>query len=642
VSRQNEELSPPPDPASDCGEGILSHGGRLVVRFRCRGNINVAEPGAACRSCGPVIKADDLGIRMLAESDEPWGEMPRRVVDAVRTALSAEQLIDAMLDGDDPWPVELQRQLLHPASGAAATLAEPRPGATVLDLGTGWLTLPVALGSFGTSVVVADWVYTRLRLGRLLHSAPGALCVHVALGGELPWADGSFDVVFVDVQEIERLCEVRGDAPEVKQRVLAEVRRVLRDDGVAVLGTGSRLRAALRRIGGNEVAPHRWRHLVEACRAARSPWWDSSLHKAGLLVSRVVIPYPRRDGWRWLIPGQRLRNDSLPFRGARGRAVRFVLYAGWAKWLVHDYYVLARPDASSRSPVQTLSQTLLPAGEPPPVTMALSDARVAVLGQRDFIKVPLSPDQQRAVAAEVAKTDIARRTAFAPFVIPGGRMAQWRGVPYSIYPALAAGPSSAAAVQEVVHAALSALDASAVAPLQSTVYWHRLTGARGRRDAEEIGAAELRAAVLEGGGERLVPVGPTHGDLHNGNVLVPESGHPLLVDWNRFELMNPLLLDAVYAAIKGHQSAGKTTLAQAFLAFVDGDLTGPVAGRAASLLGELGALEAATVVLLDRIVSYSLPRRRHKPWTMPPLQETVLALSVRQGGWRIPPASPSN
>jgi len=350
----------------------------------------------------------------------------------------------------------------------------------------------------------------------------------------------------------------------------------------------------------------------------------------------VVVPYPSRVRLKWLIPEERLRDHV--WRVASGsrvkRLVAHLLCAARAvTWFVPEFYVIAQRRESDADRVRLLGEMLLgTAGDPTPVSMALTDARVAVVGAREFAKVPLSSPQQEALVAEIEKTAEARTTAFSPYVVPTAGLADWNGHPFSLYPRIVERRSRPAEVRGVVDAALRGVQATDLAPLCTTACWQRLSGARGRADAEEMGATAMRSRVLETCGHVMLPVGPTHGDLHAGNVLVPVTGHPLLVDWNRFELRNPLLLDGVYAAVRNHMlSRPGQTLAEGLLSFVDDRVPGPVAERARQLLGDLDPLQGVTIVLLDRIVSYSLPRRRHKPWTMPAFQEACVALQTRIG-----------
>ncbi|GAA3509875.1 hypothetical protein GCM10022262_36910 [Georgenia daeguensis] len=571
-----------------------------------------------------------MGILRLAEGDEPWEDVPEQVRAAALRATSADALVEQMVDGDQPWPGDVRRRLLHPAGGAAATLVPLTPGAAVLDLGTGWSTLARALSTFGAEVTSADWVYARLRLETLLNDAPAGRAVHLDLGRALPWPDRTFDAVFVDTAEIRRLLGNRADADAVLSRVLAEVRRVLGDDGVAVVGTHNRLSdlpgeirpAGRRRAGAREVRA-----------ALRSPWDDGPLRAAGLRPARVIAALPRRDAWRWMVPQERLREHlraQLPPSSLRRRAVRAAAAAGGARWLARDYYVLARTAHDGATP-RTLGEVLAGTSEQPaPVTMALSDARVAVLGSRDFVKVPLSAEQQEQVVAEVRKTHEAAGTALGAFTLEGARVEHWGAVPYAVYPLVRSrGSSDLHAARAALQGVLGEVGGGEMALLRETAFWARLVSPRGQADAAGAHAHAVRDHVLATCADARVPVGATHGDLHAGNVLLPATGGPQLVDWNRFETNNPLLLDGVFAAAEEFRAAHRATFAEALLAFVDGTMGGRTAERARALLGDLRPLEAAAVVFLDRAMTYGQPRPRYRPWTLPPLRRTGEALAAR-------------
>lgn len=296
---------------------------------------------------------------------------------------------------------------------------------------------------------------------------------------------------------------------------------------------------------------------------------------------------------------------------------------------MREHVVLALP-AHAPAGVQTLGEVLV--GTPDdlaPITTALSDARVAVAGTREFAKVPLSHHQQSALVEELEKTRLARTTGFAPFVLPGGRLERTAGIPHVVYPYVTAANADLADREQAVVSALVGLGEGRVSRLQDTALWRRLTSPRGQSDIAELGAQALWSHVREHSRDAILPVGPSHGDLHPDNVLIPRHGTPLLVDWNRFETDNPLVLDAGYAAVRFAGNGTGDDLADGITALADGTLTGQLADRADLLRGDLEPLPAATLILLDRIASYSLPRLRHKPWTAPPLARAVAALSSR-------------
>ncbi len=113
---------------------------------------------------------------------------------------------------------------------------EVRAGERVLDLGSGSGEFTAALAEAGTRVVGAEVVSAAVRRARSRH--PALEFVLVPIDGPLPFADGSFDVVWAS-EVIEHVADTA--------RWLSEVRRVLAPHGRLLLSTPShgRLRVAL-------------------------------------------------------------------------------------------------------------------------------------------------------------------------------------------------------------------------------------------------------------------------------------------------------------------------------------------------------------------------------------------------------------
>lgn len=620
------DSGPGPEVGHDCQE-----------RTRC----SFAGPAPSCSRCGQPLPTDDVGLVRLSDSDHPWAGVPAPFADAVLASTVAEDVVTAMTSGAHRVGTAVQQRLMHPSGGAAAVLAPVHDGCVVLDLATGWSTLASALRSLGATVTRVEWSLAALRFGQLMDAPPAQHAVHVAPGRPLPFDDGTFDAVFLDVEALERALDVAGGTatPAVRRdAVLADVRRVLGPEGTAVLGTRSSLRSRRTPVSPGERRRSAVHAVAARVRSARRPWGGAALARAGFADLRVLVAHPRRRAGHWLLPAEQVSSRLTEARGtasAAGAAKellrRSTARLGGGLWLAEDYYVLAHRDPLPGGPPRTLGEHLAPfRAEPTPLVRSLSDARVAMLGGRSFVKLPLSEPQREALLREARNTEAARGTAFGPFTLASVESAQWHGIPYTEFPLVVsrpgAGPDEALVA---VRAALEAQPADTLAPLRTTALWQRLGTARGGRDVAEMGAGRLHAGVVDRCGGRVVPVGATHGDLHAANVLLPADGPPLLVDWNRYESRNPLLLDAGYAAVRLHMRQAGVSMEAALLALADDELRGPLADRAAAVRGELLPVQAAVLVLLDRVVSYSEPRRRHKPWTMAPLLGSVSALTRR-------------
>ena len=109
-------------------------------------------------------------------------------------------------------------------------------GDRVLDLGCGEGHFIGPLTEAGAVVTAADVAQAALARARRRH--PAAVFAHVPFDGELPFADGSFDVVWAS-EVIEHVADTA--------RWLSEVRRVLAPRGRVLITTPShgRLRLAL-------------------------------------------------------------------------------------------------------------------------------------------------------------------------------------------------------------------------------------------------------------------------------------------------------------------------------------------------------------------------------------------------------------
>ncbi|WP_426309414.1 methyltransferase domain-containing protein [Cellulosimicrobium sp. E-16] len=561
---------------------------------------------------------DDVGVTRRAAADRPWHEVPEHVRRTVRSATSVDLVIDAMTDAESPWPVELQRRLLHPASGGPAVLV-PRPGGQGLVLGGERHALAPALRFLGLDVTRADWVGDRLRFQQLAHPVTGAAAVHLDLPARLPFPDASFDLVWVDLDEVLALVGVGASAG-----FLGEVERVLAPGGTVVADV-----------------QHRGRRAVDAARRRTAPSAGMAadvvpvrflLARAGLVPVGRHAQLPRRDDWARLVPAPRLREELAATdvrTGARRVAARTLRALGASGVLAPDAVVLSRRRRDASRDVTTLAERV--ARSRRPVVAALSDARVAVRGER-FVKVPLSADQQEALGREVAATHEAAASGFGAFVLDEVTTSSYDGVRVADAPLLRARPVSLDEAEDVLARALPGpTPPDAHRPLRTTAAWRRLESARGERDCAEIGAASLRDRVLRTYGALLVPVGPTHGDLHPDNVLVTAEGSAHLVDWNRFEPDNPLVLDAAYAACQVDLARTGSGLAEAVRRLAATELAGPLATIAASRRGALTLAQVATLVVLDRVVSYSLPRRRYKPWTLPGVRAAVAVVELFPG-----------
>lgn len=552
----------------------------------------------------PATSIDDIGIVHRAEGTLGWPGVPDEFAELVTTSHNPAEMVASMVDGPAALPTSLQRSLLHPASALPAVLAPVGAGRSALDAGTGWFGLAPALASLGMSVTRADWSYPRLRFSRVVHPAPAITDVLI---GRSRLADlgARFDVIFLDLEQVP---------PSARPGLLSGARLLLRPGGAVIAGVTDP-RAVLVRAGS-------------FAKALRAPSWRTVARRAGLVLHATHFCLPDRSAPQVVIPAARLAQEIGDRRrptGVKAAASRLLRAAGGAAVLAPDRFLVLTPVGAVTGP-SAASRVVGEQDEP--LVLALSDARVGVLGSERFAKIALSTDQQRALMSEAHKARRARGTVFGPHVVEPEASSEEDGIVRVLYAAVTARPVSPEKAAAAVDSVLDKLDPSSMAALEDTPLWRRLVGDRGQRDIADLDAGPLWSWLQSRCAHRTVPVGPNHGDLHPDNLLVrADSGDPMLVDWNRFEEGNPLLLDPLYAAIGVEQVATGCSFADAFERAATGSLNGVLADRARQLLGELDIVEATALLLLDRVASYSLPRRRYKPWTLPQFEDALLRLS---------------
>jgi hypothetical protein len=544
-----------------------------------------------------------------------WQSMPQEFAAAVAVAPDQEAVLAAVAS----LPAGKQRRLLHPSGGVAAILTARRPGDRVLVLGSPHLTLPTAFRTFGAEVWCADWSEARLRCGALL-TGDAATWVRVAPDGTLPFRDGAFDHLVVDLDDLELAVLSRSGGDDALRAALREAVRVLASDGSVTAATSNQI---LRRAAD----------LPARASSIRSRWRGDLLRSAGLPNHRVFVPLPDRRRWKQLSPLEELdpalvRRTPAKSPGKR-RLAALAGRTGLTRWALPDFYVIADRRPAGSAPVPTFLDTLDGSGAPPHRIISLTDARVGVISGGRFRKVPLSPFQSGALADEVAKADLASRTAaFGPCVVPGRTMRVPSGAVVADYPLLTPREDHPAAVTSIAQILAGVPVDRSGGALAGTGFWVRLASEHGAAESEASGAGPLRRHVLEHLGTARAPVGPTHGDLHAGNLIHTAHG-TVLIDWNRFEVHNPLVFDRLWSSVVHRRAQRGTSLLDELLAFVNGVASGALHDLAVEALGELTRDQAAVLLLLDRVITHGEERRRTRPWTLPGLRRAAIGLQQR-------------
>lgn len=552
--------------------------------------------------------AGDGGVEIVAAHDAVWTNVPQQLVDAISATRSPDELetvlrasqseaAAALLDARPAGLVALASVPRDDAANADADTIGGLAGADVLLVGATWATLPAAVEHLGGRVTIVDDVYARVHAATLLRAHGPRRGVHIESDAPLPFPDRRFATVFYDLTDVD----ARRDRAAVRHR-LAEIARVAAPGAAIVIGLRHPVFAAIdRHVGAGRA--ERLRNAVRELRLRdlRAPW-DPGLRRAGLRLQRLLAPardsavLPRlmapaaaRDALRALAP-----------RDARERIRRLAAGAGLVTGLAPRAVVVARREGE---PTVTLAERLVGEGTE---IIPRETWRVALLGKRSFAKLALSTGQDESVAKEVARTEAASRTALANVVpknVTGLRVGRAMAVRS---PRIAVESPAPAVLAGVLATLLESIPGSEYASVSDTDLFARIRHPHLPGNVTQAGCDGLRERLLRRR-EVRVPVGPTHGDLIVDNALLDAEGRGHVIDWIRFEERSPLFIDPLQAALSIHQREGGVDLSQAVAAFIDGEVTGPLAVLADERSTVLDRAEASAWLLLHEVTALQNP-----------------------------------
>ena len=209
----------------------------------CRRPVRAVEAALACVACGARYPIVDGVPDFEPASELYWGELSRAEMDtaierAEREGYDAASQFAASRSADlhDYLLKESRVDWLFHAAGI-------QRGGTCLDVGSGWGTLSRALVPFFDEVWSLEIVRQRLVFQNAFRRREGLDGLRLARGSaiRLPFADASFDLVVGNgIIQWVGLADHARPVPELQDAFLAECRRVLRPDGVFVMGCENR------------------------------------------------------------------------------------------------------------------------------------------------------------------------------------------------------------------------------------------------------------------------------------------------------------------------------------------------------------------------------------------------------------------
>lgn len=531
---------------------------------------------SSCANCGQTTSTDSLGVIRTTQIDRVWHSVPAKFRARVRQATSIADL--ERIGRKTSNRVKVLRST-RPA--ALATLAEVHEGDRVLVLSSEHVAIAEAFSYLGASVTVADNVADRLRFAVLAMRRQIERAVLVDLEGRLPWADDTFDVVFVD---LARLTD-RGLGGAAKRALLRELRRIARPDATAVVTTRNPLSVALAqrdlsaRLRG-------WPRLMRRL-GVSGLWapWNKAVDNTGWSVKQAYVVRPSIDHCVTLTP-------AAPAPKATDRKPRSPLdRVRQSPRLAHDMVLsLETHKGAGRQP---LSESLVSAGAS---TISSNAMRAAFDAPTGFAKIPLSPDQEADIRSEVGMTRRAAETAFRPVTPSDVHESEWYGKPFGRFPHLQRAEIDPRLVETMVADALERIPAQTRQLRETELYQRTVDPLFPNNYAK--GSLRRVAEIVGGLGDSAVPVGPAHGDLHWDNVIPTSAQTVYFVDWEGFMEEAPLFLDPLHAAVEFHATRSSQSIADGIRDFDRGLVDGPLARLAVARLGSLTLQEGLAVLVL--------------------------------------------
>lgn len=213
----------------------------LLKCLRCESRLQVDGDRCACPECGakwPVSK----GIpRFFQSPDYYWGEIGRteagELLDAARRGSWREAILKA-------FPSEMSRSLLDLQRAAWLPMLGLDENSVALDIGSGYGTITHSISRTVGEVYSVEAIPERLEFTQERLRQEGIRNVRLiqASAVKLPLIENSFDLAVVNgILEWVGEWDLAGNPRDVQLRFLNEVRRLLKDDGVLVIGIENRV-----------------------------------------------------------------------------------------------------------------------------------------------------------------------------------------------------------------------------------------------------------------------------------------------------------------------------------------------------------------------------------------------------------------
>ena len=235
----------------------------LLRCLKCNGMLDCGPDQCVCAKCGAKWPVSNGIPRFFQMPDHYWGEVDRNqaleLIDAARQG-SWEEAVRSRFPAND----NMIFGLLDPQRAAWAPMLGLDEKSTVLDIGSGYGCITQSISRFAGQVYSVEAVteridFTRERLRQeRIHNVQ---LVQASATG-LPLAEKSFDLVVVNgVLEWVGEWDVTVDPRTVQINFLKKILRLLKDDGVLLIGIENRIGWSLF-LGGNDHSGLAYTSLV--------------------------------------------------------------------------------------------------------------------------------------------------------------------------------------------------------------------------------------------------------------------------------------------------------------------------------------------------------------------------------------------
>jgi ubiquinone/menaquinone biosynthesis C-methylase UbiE len=214
----------------------------LLNCIECNAKLDVSQERCACPRCGSQWPITNGIPRFFHAPEYYWGEIARNeareLLEAARTG-SWEKAVRARFpEGDD-----MHYGLLDPQRAAWLPLLALDERSVALDIGCGYGAITHSIARVAGEVYAVETVPERIEFTQERLRQEGIRNVHLiqAFATALPLQENSFDLVVVNgILEWVGEWDWSGDPRKVHLRFLSNVRRLLKQYGVLVIGIENR------------------------------------------------------------------------------------------------------------------------------------------------------------------------------------------------------------------------------------------------------------------------------------------------------------------------------------------------------------------------------------------------------------------